>query len=206
MISRCAGFTLIELAIVLVVLGLLLGGLLMPLATQVDIVRIKKTNDSLDKVQEALLGFAIINGNRLPCPDNSGDGLEDNPCPSPMVEGDLPWRTLGVGRYDAWGQAFRYRPDDAYVAGIGFNPGTTGGLVVQDRSGTPLTAPDPNGPGAIVFSTGKNTAPDDRNATPPVDGTYTQDVYLEGAFDDILIWISRNTLVSRLVAAGTWPP
>ena len=205
MIKRCSGFTLIELAIVLVVLGLLLGGLLMPLATQVDIARIRQTNDALDKVQEALLGFAIVNGNRLPCPAKDDLGVED--C-TVADEGFLPWRTLGVGRYDAWGQAFRYRPDDAYAAsaGIGFPPDTTGGVDVQDRSGTPLTAGDPNGPAAIIYSSGKNARPDADNAMPPVNSTYTQDTYSEGTFDDILVWVSKNTLVSRLAAAGTWPP
>ncbi|MDJ0864333.1 MAG: prepilin-type N-terminal cleavage/methylation domain-containing protein [Gammaproteobacteria bacterium] len=203
MSRSCAGFTLLELAVVLVVLGLLLGGLLMPLATQVDVARIRETNDALDKVEEALLGFAIANGNRLPCPASDELGLED--C-SVAVEGFLPWRTLGVGRYDAWGRTFRYRPDGAYVAAVGFPPDTTSGLEVRDRAGTVLTAADPNAPAAIIFSTGKNVEADAGNKTPPSDEIYTQGVYAEDTFDDILVWLSKNTMVSRLAAAGTWPP
>ena len=203
-VKSCHGFTLIELAVVLIVLGLMLGALLVPLATQIDVTRIQETNNYLDAVQEALLGFAIANANRLPCPDTTGaDGIEDSPCAG--VEGSLPWRTLGVGRQDAWGQTLLYRPDDQFVQAIPFPPDTSGGLAAQDRSGTPLTAPDPDGPAAIVFSVGKNGVADFNNAT-PADGLYTQDVYTENVFDDLLIWVSKNTLVSRLAAAGTWPP
>ncbi len=214
--NRSLGFTLVELAIVLVVLGLLLGGLLMPLATQIDIVRIKETNDALDKVQEALLGFAIASpNNRLPCPDTqNNDGLEDWPC-TPVTEGDLPWRTLGVGRFDAWGRTFRYHPDGNFVNTVGFPPDTAGHLLVQDRGGTQLTpftncaSPTGNGPAAIVFSLGKNGVADEENAVSnscPSAHVYTQDTYVEGTYDDILIWLSKNILVSRLTAAGTWPP
>ncbi len=213
------GFTLVELAIVLVVLTLVLGGLLMPLATQVDIVRIKKTNDALDQVQEALLGYAIANNNRLPCPDRDGDGFEDNPCPPVVSEGNLPWKTLGVGRHDAWGREFRYHPDENFVVAVGFPPDTAGKLLVQDRRETlltPLTTcndPTKNGPAAIVFSIGKNAKPDAENenindcgGVQPSVHVYTEDTYLEGTYDDILIWMSKNVLINRLVAAGTWPP
>lgn len=61
------GFTLMELTVVLVIVGLLLGGLLVPLSAQRDVDLTKATDKSLADIREALMGFAVING-RLPCP------------------------------------------------------------------------------------------------------------------------------------------
>jgi prepilin-type N-terminal cleavage/methylation domain-containing protein len=61
------GFTLAEMAVVLVIVGLLLGGLLTPLSSQTEL-RLRSDNEkALADAREALIGFAIING-RLPCP------------------------------------------------------------------------------------------------------------------------------------------
>lgn len=65
--SSCQGFTLMELTVVLVIVGLLLGGLLVPLSAQRDVDFAKATDKSLADIREALIGFAVING-RLPCP------------------------------------------------------------------------------------------------------------------------------------------
>ena len=70
------GFTLAELVIVLLIVGLLLSGLLVPLSAQVETKRVSDTQRILDNAREALLGFAVING-RLPCPASaSSNGLE----------------------------------------------------------------------------------------------------------------------------------
>src|ERR1700740_2544337 len=61
------GFTLAELAVVLGIVGLLLGGLMVPLAAQTDIRYRSDTEKALADIREALIGFAIVNG-RLPCP------------------------------------------------------------------------------------------------------------------------------------------
>lgn len=63
----CRGFTLAELAIVLLVVAVLLGGLLMPLSAQIEQRNLEETRRRLDEVREALIGFAEANG-RLPCP------------------------------------------------------------------------------------------------------------------------------------------
>ena len=61
------GFTLIEMAIVLMIVGLLLGGMLVPLSAQMDQRNISDTQKSLSEIKEALIGYAMANG-RLPCP------------------------------------------------------------------------------------------------------------------------------------------
>jgi prepilin-type N-terminal cleavage/methylation domain-containing protein len=104
------GFTLVELAVVIAIVALLLGALLVPLATQVQNRNIKETRLALKEIKEALMGFAITQG-WLPCPDTDRDGLEDavacsvNPN---SVEGFLPWQDLVVPPTDAWGRVFRY--------------------------------------------------------------------------------------------------
>ncbi len=61
------GFSLIELAIVLVVVALLLGGLLVPLTMQIEQQKIRETQKSMEEIKDALVGFALANG-RFPCP------------------------------------------------------------------------------------------------------------------------------------------
>nr|VFK77883.1 MAG: prepilin-type N-terminal cleavage/methylation domain-containing protein [Candidatus Kentron sp. SD] len=231
------GFTLVEMAVVMAIISLLLGGLLIPLGTQLENRRIKDTERQLATIREALMGFAISSPNgRLPCPDNDGDGLEDPAIPESMascaqLEGELPWITLGLARADAWGRPFRYAPDTAYAdtTGIPSPPDTESGLMVRDYDGGFLTdttpaSPSgssnspPNGPAAILFSCGQDGVPNGENDNDNIlntnadcansgvsDGVYTAGLSKEGSFDDIVIWLSRNTLLNRLVAAGAWP-
>lgn len=65
--TRASGFTLIELAIVLFIVSLLIGGMLIPLSAQTEIRGHQETDKALATIREALIGFAAING-RLPCP------------------------------------------------------------------------------------------------------------------------------------------
>lgn len=208
------GFTLLEMAIVLLIVGLMLGSLLMPLTHQMENTKRKQTKETLQLVHDALLGFAISNG-RLPCPDSDGDGVENSPCAN--TEGDLPWTTLGIGREDAWHNRFRYRADNAFATTIPDPPDTTSGLSVTDLSGSALTSADPHAPVAIIFSCGNDGLPNGENdangainnptCENPGAGntTYVQDIYADNSFDDLLIWISKHTLLNRVVAAGQWP-
>ncbi|MDK9724895.1 MAG: type II secretion system GspH family protein [Sterolibacteriaceae bacterium MAG5] len=61
------GFTLTELAVVMAIVALLLGGLLVPLTAQMDLRNRQETERALAAIREALIGFAAIHG-RLPCP------------------------------------------------------------------------------------------------------------------------------------------
>jgi type II secretory pathway pseudopilin PulG len=65
--TTSAGFTLAELTVVLIIVGLLLGGMLIPLGAQTDLRYRSDTTKALTDIREALIGYAIVNG-RLPCP------------------------------------------------------------------------------------------------------------------------------------------
>jgi len=70
--KACRGFTLVELAMVLFIVSLLLGGLLVPLATQIEARQRSDAEEQLERIREALIGFAIING-RFPCHTTTTD-------------------------------------------------------------------------------------------------------------------------------------
>lgn len=115
---RSRGFSLVELAVVLVVFGLMLGGLLMLLRAQAATNGVQQAQRQLREARQALIGFAAING-RLPCPappnlasGAPGAGIEAAPTAagcSGGPEGVLPWATLGLPETDPWGRRLRYR-------------------------------------------------------------------------------------------------
>jgi len=226
---------LIELAVVLFIISLMLGGLLVPLATQIEIESRRDTEDKLEEIKEALIGFAIING-RFPCPTTTANpanalyGFEDAACnpagasPAGSIDGILPWKTLGIDEYDAWGRRrnatgdawigyWRYRVHrDFSNVGALFTLATDPTLVtgpeilaVQDNAGNSLT-PATEPPVAIIYSTGVNQTEDGENGDyEATNGLYEENAEIENVFDDITIWISRPILYNRMVTAGMLP-
>src|SRR4051812_35690135 len=61
------GFSLVEIAIVLVVVGLLVSGGLLGLAPVLAGNKISQTNAQMDRIEQALVLYVIQNG-CLPCP------------------------------------------------------------------------------------------------------------------------------------------
>ena len=138
--STQTGFTLIEIAIVLIIVSILLGYTVAMLPRQQELKQYRAVKQQMDEVIEAIVGFAQVNG-RLPCPaipnsagiedfDNDGSDLD-------LVNGGLPdgcynygcvvpVNTLGLsGRLNAdsllqdpWGNPYRY-----YVTNVDFNLG-----------------------------------------------------------------------------------
>lgn len=102
------GFSLVEVAIVLVIIGVLLAGITGPLSTWRDHAAYKQTELYLEQSRKALLTFAAVKG-YLPCPDTDGDGDEDrtlNHCDSD--HGTLPWLDLGLEKETPWNAAAAY--------------------------------------------------------------------------------------------------
>lgn len=214
---KSQGFTLIEMAVVLVIVGLMLGGLLVPLSTQMETDKRKETAATLESIREALIGFAIIN-KRLPCPDRIVplDGLED--CPSVAANNgsprSLPYATLGVSRTDAWGNTWNYSVTNAFADQTAPITTTTPGIINvgttnNNCSGALLASNVP----ALVRSNGKDTNPgalelENTNAIPNscyIDAGYRRATPTSPAFDDLLVWVPRGLLLSRMAAAGRLP-
>ena len=114
-----AGFSLIELAVVLAIVGILISGFIGTLGSRIDSARQIETKEALEMIKVSLYGYAMAKLNpigvvRLPCPDVDNDGVEDfNPaapaqCAVLTTYGNLPWVTLGIERGDAWSSTYSY--------------------------------------------------------------------------------------------------
>lgn len=121
---RMRGFSLVEMAMVLLIVGLLASVFLPATNTMLDNSRRKETRARLQALEQALLRFVVVN-RRLPCPANGAlaagnaeQGLEQ-PHPGTAActavalnNGVLPWRTLGLAQSDvtdAWNTMVSYR-------------------------------------------------------------------------------------------------
>lgn len=183
--KRMRGFSLIELAIVLVIVTLLIGGLAVPLTAQVQARRIAETRADMNTIREAIIGYAMrqpAGQPYLPCPDD-GSGLAEGDEGSRdagrclNTRGKLPWRTLGVDNADAWGNRFTYAvtrdfTNDRSLISVndGFDSNAPGDLEVhtgQNCSGggiahqvaVVVVSHGPNGRGAQNKSGGTPLAP-----------------------------------------------
>jgi prepilin-type N-terminal cleavage/methylation domain-containing protein len=224
--NKKAGFTLVEMAVVLVIISLLLGGLLLPLATQVDQQRRNETEKRLKEINEALIGFALSKPNPyLPCPDKTtnpgsgtaNDGQEDrNPADGKCVsdEGNIPWTDLGITATDSWGTRFHYRVHEDFSNSTAtFSLSTEGNILICPFDGCTSTTAIAKKIPAVVLSYGKNTfnpGSNDENENTDGDAKFVSRVQTPpdaavGEFDDIVVWLSPNILFNRMVMAGKLP-
>ncbi len=214
-----SGFTLIEIAIVLVIVGLLLGGVLTPFTAQKEQERRVDAFDYLDEARDALLGYAIVN-NRLPCPDIDvpPDGMENN-CTAGSGNfraGTLPWVTLELEvAEDPWGDPIGYAVNGGFSDNTPFNLDTTGagGGILRIFSAQPadcsLAGDVAEDVPALLWSGGKmdhGTGDENENLDPDrcfVSKNYTNVAGSE--YDDQMIWLSPNVLFNRMVTSGRLP-
>lgn len=224
--SSC-GFTLVELAIVLLIVSLLSGGLMMSLSAQNEQRQRNDTQQLLQDVRDALLGYAASHSAGdgkpyLPCPDTDGDGLENrtgNTCAS--ASGQLPWADLGVGNQDAWSNRFDYRVHSAFSRNdIGFTLTSSPDIRVCEQAACTTTLASslpllilshgPNGFGARNTSNAANPAPGSADEIENANNDRSFVFHAptpSGAneFDDLVVWLSPNTLFNRMIAAGRLP-
>ena len=142
--SKHSGFTLIEIAIVLLVVTVILGYTMAMVPVQQELRQYRQAEREMDWIINSLYAFAQTN-NHLPCPALTGsngfacrnDGTPGN-CSGSVAAADvcdawfgfLPAKTLGLdGKYseaglllDPWGQPYRYQVSD----------NDSGGAILED--------------------------------------------------------------------------
>lgn len=228
------GFSLIEVAVVLFIIVLLLGSILVPLSTQVEQKQINDTQKTLDEIREALIGYAVANGN-LPCPDTGTDGSENvtvatgvcTTIAGGIAVGRLPYTDLGLGNSDLWGNRYTYVVNAVYAQRSPASSfalsatGTSVRICTTQACTTTLSTTavfavishGKNGAGAINFLTNvanPASASADEQDNYDNDANVVSRPQLSGGtaaneFDDIVVWLSRYTLFNRMVAAGKLP-
>lgn len=229
--SSASGFSLVEMAIVLIVFSLLAGGLMVSLGTQQDIQKTSEVRRQMADIREAILGYTAANG-RLPPPadptkpnNDPNAGLTDEG----RITGVVPWVTLGLPETDPWGQRFTYRVRAEFADAIALNttppclltPGpiqasfalcSEGNITVSDGTTTIATKIP-----AIIVSHGKNGLGGYRSDGSVVAGAAGDE--LENAnnntsfvsrtqgsdFDDEVIWIPLFNLLNHMIATGRLP-
>jgi prepilin-type N-terminal cleavage/methylation domain-containing protein len=122
---RGAGFTLIELIVVIAILGLVATLMIGMSASLISQQRIQTTRARLANIDTALTLF-VTQYKRLPCPadgtrtsaasdagtENITAGGPPRTCASNQRDGVVPWRAVGLTAADAedgWGNRFTYR-------------------------------------------------------------------------------------------------
>ena len=171
------GFSLIELAIVLVIIGALVGSFIGTLGSRIENSRYIDGKDELSDIKVALYGHAVSQGfPHLPCPDCrtatcgaltagnfANDGIEDRNgavCDTDTDGslGNLPWQTLGVGESDPWGNRYSYWVADnvADNTAAAFDLSSViNSATINTRNGDNLVALT-DAAAAVVFSHGSN--------------------------------------------------
>lgn len=223
--NRQSGFSLLEMSIVLLIMGLLLGSLLQPFGATLVEKKRRQTESQLYLIREAVVGFASAN-HRLPCP-LTGLGSDFGNCA--VRHGYVPAAMLGIdGRFDgdgflvdSWGNPVRYSVSNSDADSNGSPDFTTAGEMqtvgiqllqpnfeICDNAASckPLRA---NQVPVVISSGGpsstgssdelENLDSDNRFVSRAVDSAGTDQ------FDDIVVWLSENILYSRLIKAGVLP-
>jgi prepilin-type N-terminal cleavage/methylation domain-containing protein len=98
------GFTLLELAFVLTIIGLIIGAGAELLPMLVKQSKLKDDRSMVDQAKNALIGYAMANG-RLPYASDDTNGY---PSPAKSTNGYLPWATLGINGKDAYQNTMFY--------------------------------------------------------------------------------------------------
>lgn len=200
-----AGFTLIEIAIVMVIIGLLAGG---GVSIMGMLTKRKARNESIDylkQAKQAVVSYASIHG-KLPWADTDGDGIGNNNATS----GTLPYLDLEVRPTDPYRRALRYelnnnlgtdRPTSCNTLKTGFSSGPR--VIDADGTATPFYV------AAILVSSGPMDLDSDGDVFDAITSGPHQGDNTDGApnylrhppnntFDDLVVYIGGNELYGNL--------
>jgi prepilin-type N-terminal cleavage/methylation domain-containing protein len=219
------GFSLIEMAIVLVILGMLLGGLMIPLSSQREVSQRQATERQLQEIRNALIGYAQAH-NALPCPVDVNVGDVVPPVPTAattcnLVFDHVPYAALGIqgtvnnrNLVDIWQNYIRYRLTDINTWSYAKTPIPVSPIaanqpdlqICNSSIGATLLLCGLNRTtattvAAVVISIGEAHGSADEAQNTTNDRIFVMHT-LEQNFDDIVVWISQPTLVYELSRTG----
>lgn len=223
------GFTILEMAIVLLIISVLTASLIGPLTNYLYQRQVADTQKSLEEIKEALLGYAAANGH-LPAPTLSANNGQAplGGCGTPIdCSGFVPWETLGTSKLDAWGKIFQYSVTPAFTSGqVKFSfVGTKIVCSAYDSTSSNCTKTLATNVPALVWSFGRrNWGTNEAGTSLPNLGISNTDEELNrrilsanmtaimrgyseagatgGEFDDQLVWLSTQLLFNRMLSAG----
>ena len=229
-----SGFSILEMAIVMVIVATLLGGLLVSISQTQEINNRTDADNTLEEIKEALYGFAQANG-RLPCPATTTSIGAEAPLGGGACTqrfGFVPWSTLGLSGaintdnllMDSWLSPYRYsvtnQNGNAFTTAGQMSTVSMAALTPNLRicdSNTCATVLFDSAP-AVILSLGADwatfTSADEveNSGEATVKGyrqannnDFVSSGYIEDTFDDIITWISPSILYTKMIAAGQLP-
>lgn len=224
--QRVGGFSLLEVSIVLLIMGLLLSSVLKPFGAQMIERQRSATSKQMSEIRDALIGFAAAN-HRLPCPVTATSG-SDGDCS--LAHGFVPAAVLGIDGsrddngllLDSWGVPIRYSVSNTDVDGDGAGDFTT--VLGMQRVGMQSLSPDfeicnssvactrmlASKVPLVIVSDGSRKSSRSIDESENSDGDrrfVSRDIDQVGddQFDDIVLWLSENLLYKHLIQARVLP-
>lgn len=164
--DREQGFTLAEMAVVVVIAGILLVAGVKVLTAQMDSASYSATRTKQEMIKQALITY-LGNNRRLPCPDTRNgngpgaltfttaappDGIENRATAGNVTTicaatfGVIPYATLGLARevaVDGWGNLFAYHLSTApnnWALTANFADTNSGAITISERNGAGAVA------------------------------------------------------------------
>ncbi|MEO5328580.1 MAG: type II secretion system GspH family protein [Magnetococcus sp. THC-1_WYH] len=228
-----SGFTLTEMAMVVMLMGIIGSILVTSLNARMSQTSYTVTKQRMAAIQETMISFLRVNG-RLPCPDGNTDaelfdGIED-PLGGGVCDngafGVLPYSTLRLSReqvIDGWGNFFSYHVSQTTDPWTTVPPGTDpindtylGELIIENTANNVVmvvVSHGPNGTGAYTIKGTRNVLPfatdelENTNNTANltyIERDFTDNINaLGGPFDDIVGYMTVGDLVGPLIKEGS---
>lgn len=119
--SKQSGFTLIEVMVVVVILGILAAIIVPKIMSRPEQARIVKVKQDILAIQSALDLYKLDNGT-YPSTDQGLDALVNKPTVPPVPRN---WKSDGYLQelpVDPWGQAYQYMNDNEKVRIFSYGP------------------------------------------------------------------------------------
>ncbi|MDG6778654.1 type II secretion system protein [Thiomicrorhabdus sp. zzn3] len=188
-----SGFSLLEMMIALVILGILTTELVRTNALSRDYQNLRENSAHVSVAKTLLLSFLQTNG-YLPCPDTDNDGWENRSGDQCSADsGKLPHLMLGVSRQDAWNESLFYKVNTETTSANISSANFSASYFASDSAPVFTFATPPTG---VTGGSGNLTVCSE-SATTSCSGATSSDHLLESAAIAVIVSFGKNS-------AQTW--